>query len=221
MDILQIWFAFRIFGFVNAQYCMNTGPTSDLDTTLGPVSIAGDSGSGFTSQIYCGEGLNDLYGTHSVELVKGDTYSISWGGDSCGNQFYKEGRLWIDYSRSGWEIGGDYESDALGPVEGDQGAFTRITSFTVPSSAVDGFTRLRGMVIEDTDPNALHPCHHFAFGGTTDFKVEIISSSGGGSWWWWWYWWWSDLYNYINCFCFYLLCWWCRFQYKEKRKARC
>jgi len=182
MRILQyIIFGLLAFHIEAADYCTNVGPTSDLDSTLGTVSIVGDSGSGFTADKFCGEGLRDLTGSHSVELVLDTGYTISWGGDSCGNQFYKEGRVWIDWSSSGWQSGGDYETDALCPVFGDQNQFTQNTAFTVPGSATPGFTRMRGMVIEDSDPNSLEPCHHFAFGGTTDFKVEIITSSGGGS----------------------------------------
>jgi len=174
-------YVFGLFGFVNAQdWCMGTGPTSDLDTTLGPVSISGDSGSGFTSEIYCGEGLNDLYGTHSVTLVIGKSYSITWGGDSCGNQFFKEGRMWVDWKSAGWMVGENYDDIALGPVVEGQGSFVETTNFDVPDDAKNGFTRMRGMVIEDTDQTKLQPCHHFAFGGTTDFKVEVISKSGGG-----------------------------------------
>jgi len=182
MEILLFLMVFALFGFIEAaDYCLNTGPTSDLDTTLGAVSISGDKESGFTSDKYCGEGLRDLTGTHSVALVLNTAYTISWGGDSCGNQFYKQGRLWIDWNSAGWQNGGDAEGDALGQVVGAQAAFTENTQFTVPGTATEGFTRLRGMVIEDTDPSSLVPCHHFAFGGTTDFKVEIIGKSGGGS----------------------------------------
>jgi len=180
---IQCWVFIGLLGFINAaDYCMNTGPTSDLDTTLGQVSIVGDSGSGFTADKYCGEGLRDLTGTHSVELVIGTGYSITWGGDSCGNQFPKEGRMWVDWKIKGWASGGgSYEEDAITPVEFDSGIFTKTSPFTVPSDAKPGISRMRGMVIEDSDPNSLEPCHHFAFGGTTDFKVEIITTSGGGS----------------------------------------
>lgn len=183
MIVFQWWISLGIFGFIDAaNYCMDTGPTSDLDTTLGTVSITGDSGSGFSADKYCGEGLRDLTGTHSVELVIGESYSVTWGGDSCGNQFPKEGRMWIDWGLTGWDAGGgSYEGDALMPVVMDSGSFTETSAFSVPGSAVAGISRMRGMVIEDSDPSALEPCHHFAFGGTSDFKVEIITTSGGGS----------------------------------------
>jgi len=182
MWIKQSWLFIGLLGLINAaEYCMNTGPTSDLDTTLGEVSITGDSGSGFTADKYCGEGLRDLTGTYSVELVIGASYSISWGGDTCGSNFPKEGRIWVDWDIDGWAPGDSYEKDAITPVEFDSGAFTRTSPFSVPGSAKAGISRMRAMVIEDSDPNALEPCHHFAFGGTTDFKVEIITTSGGGS----------------------------------------
>jgi len=178
MRLLQIWIVVGQFSFLEAQdYCDTGSPTSDLDTTLGPVWITGADGSGFEADKYCGEGLRDLTKTHIVKLIIGNTYTITWGGDSCGNQFFKMGRMWIDWTLSGWNQIGDYDSDAITPIIESQSSFQEETTFTVPQNAVEGITRMRGLVVEDNNPASVHPCHHFAFGGLTDFGVELIANN--------------------------------------------
>jgi len=158
------------------KYCVNVGPTSDLDTTLGPVSIIGAHDSGFTADKYCGEALRDLTDTHIVKLIIGQKYSITWGGATCGNDFYSIGQMWIDWTGVGWRQNRDYTGDAITKAEVFHPSHQITTEFTVPAHAKVGITRMRGMVTEDSDPTVLFPCHMFTFGGTTDFGVEIVSS---------------------------------------------
>jgi len=184
MVILHIGFALGLLDVIKAaNYCLDAGPSSDQDTTVGPLSITGDSGSGFSpTSKYCGTGINDLYNSHAVELVAGEQYSLSWGGVSCSeNQYYKIGRAWIDYPGGGWLPLESYNTQALGPVITAFESFEEQTNFVVPSTAKAGFTRARVMVIEDSEESHLQPCHTYSFGGTTDFKVELITTSGGGS----------------------------------------
>jgi len=158
------------------KYCTDIGPTSDLDSTLGSVSITGAQGSGFTVVKYCGEGLRDLTATHTVKLIIGQTYTITWGADTCGDVFYAAGTMWIDWLGVGWRENRDYTDDELSPVINYPQSGTTTTQFTVPAHAKVGITRMRGMVIEDSYPDDVRPCRDFPFGGVTDFGVEIFSS---------------------------------------------
>ncbi|TLG99011.1 T9SS type A sorting domain-containing protein [Bizionia argentinensis JUB59] len=112
----------------------------------------------------------------STDLSKGNNYSLSvtptWSGSA-----YNEGyAMWIDYNQDGdftdpGEQVWTKSASKTTPVSG---------SFTVPSSALSGETRMRVSMKYNAIPTS---CETFSYGEVEDYTVNIVNggSSGGNT----------------------------------------
>jgi hypothetical protein len=157
----------------NAQsYCTTgVGPTLTPDTNVESVDLIGET----TSIAYTGcpgvLGVEDQT-TQVADLIAGNTYTIDIQFGTCGGDFGWAAEAWIDYN-----LGFSFEtSESLGTATGNGGTgpLTSFT-FTVPSDAINGNSRLR-IIQEEGGANPIDPCASFAYGSVTDFGISI---SGG------------------------------------------
>jgi hypothetical protein len=108
------------------------------------------------------------YTNLSVDLVQGQTYDITlsaeieapWG-------TYEVWRVWIDYNQ---------DNDFLDPGEKEVGYKSQqigweTHSFTVPSTAATGATRMRVALKRSSAPT---PCEIFPYGQVEDYTVNIL-----------------------------------------------
>ena len=109
----------------------------------------------------------EYYSSESTDLTIGDLYTItlSAGDYATGNNI----TVWIDYDRSGsFEI-----EEKLGNVSPAASPVTETISFTVPSDASLGITRMRVREVWNLDN--IDPCDEYAYGETEDYNVNIIA----------------------------------------------
>lgn len=148
------------------SYCASNGQkTSDEyigKVTLGTINKTSTAGNG---------GYSD-FTAESANLSKGSSNTITitptWSGSS-----YNEGyAVWIDYNQDkDFEDAGELvwskAASKTTPVSG---------SFTVPSGAKDGSTRMRVSMKYNAVPTS---CESFEYGEVEDYTV-VIGGSGGG-----------------------------------------
>ncbi len=141
-------------------YCDSNGQ-SVADEYIGRVQLEGiDNTSG------AGNGGYTDFTSVSTGLAKGDTYTITvtptWSGTT-----YSEGySVWIDYNQNGvFTDAGEQvwtqSATQTTPVSG---------SFTVPTSALDGNTRMRVSMKYNGVPTS---CESFQYGEVEDYTVTI------------------------------------------------
>lgn len=158
------------------NYCASEGNTVS-DEWIGRVRV----GSIDNSSSNANGGYSD-FTTQSTALSKGASTTITinpaWGG-----QTYSEGyAVWIDYNQNGvftdsGELVFSQNSTSSSQVSG---------SFTVPSSAASGATRMRVSMKYNGVPSS---CETFTYGEVEDYTVNIGGSSVAKQ---------TDLTNYVE-----------------------
>jgi hypothetical protein len=158
-----------------AQYCpgANPGPTSALDSNLGPVSMGDiDNTNDCPGQV----GVQD-FSSMSTSLGKGGSYTLNYHVTTCGGTYTRVSAAWIDFNQNGvWE-----DTEMLGGSSVTTTTADNLVAqdFTVPADAVDGPTMLRVAVQERATPS-LSPCDAFGYGGVKDFSINIGGKGAGG-----------------------------------------
>lgn len=118
-------------------------------------------------------GSNNGYGDFtglSTSLKKGSSYSITVSAGMIA--LYKEyWTVWIDYNQDGdFNDSGEREARFTGKTYGN---ITK--SFSVPSSALTGTTRMRVSMKYGSYPST---CETFSYGEVEDYTINIIASNG-------------------------------------------
>ncbi len=166
-------------GGVNpGAYCIPTAlvGTSDGDfinaVQLG--SINNTNTGGITAPPY-----TDYSAAHTTQLAQGSSYTVNiqsgtWAGDgaSPGDNF----AVWIDFDQDQtFETG-----EKLGEFQNTSINEWMDFTFSVPMDAALGTTRMRvrGVFIEDGDPEPADPCYNYTWGETEDYGITILGGSG-------------------------------------------
>lgn len=109
------------------------------------------------------------YTSQSTSLQRGSSYSHSIGVGRLGN-YRTAYRIWIDYNQDGdFEDAGELIYDRSRTTSTNIGG-----SFTVPTSAALGATRLRVSMKYNASPTS---CESFAHGEVEDYTVNITGST--------------------------------------------
>jgi len=173
-SILFLYLSFGALAF--AQYC-TPGPTTSVDGNLGKVTLTGDSRTVTDSNDCPGYiGARDVT-SQVADLHLGGTYTLQYNVTTCGNPFPTVSGAWIDYDQNG----SFDSSEVLFTFNRSTPIAWVMASFTVPSGAKSGNTRMRVQVQETSSTNPLDPCSRFAYGGTKDFGISISSSGASSS----------------------------------------
>lgn len=108
------------------------------------------------------------YTSLSTDLAPGATYAINLTPGFPGSAYTENWRVWIDYN-------GDLDWDDIGEKVG-QGAGSSVMNFTftVPSNAASGTTRMRVSMKYGSYPST---CGSFTYGEVEDYSIVI---TGGG-----------------------------------------
>ena len=140
--------------------------------------ITHDSPSNLSSNGY----LN-LYNTHSTQLVRGETYTLSVGIYVGTSNYRHRQRAWIDWDQSyGFDDLSNNERYDLPVTDGTAATkyFTVTKSITVPLDAKLGETRMRvSTKYYDATPNpsstvAPLPCETWGYGSSFDYKIIVV-----------------------------------------------
>lgn len=160
-------------GTVTTGPCVptSTNGTSDGDFIDGVQlgSISNLNSGGTTGATY-----NDYTAQYSTQLQRGSAYAVTiTSGTYTPDQF----AAWIDLDQDGL-----FESaEKLGEFTNTEGGETQDIAFTVPLSATLGTTvmRVRGVYLNEGEPDPADPCYNYAWGETEDYGITIVDDGGG------------------------------------------
>jgi len=167
IHVIGTLFFLSLFLIVSSAYC-SSGATSTEDTTLGTVSLRGDTTSISDDSSICPGyvGVRDLT-SQIADLIPGASYSLIFTVTTCGSVYRAVTGAWIDYNQNG-----TYDTnESLFPFTTSYSTSTR--TFTVPSTINNGRTRLRVQTQEQATATSISPCALFAYGGTKEFSIMI------------------------------------------------
>jgi len=106
----------------------------------------------------------------------GQGYTLTYDVTTCGGTYTRVSAAWIDWNQNFVFDAGEM---LAAPSTTTLALQTISTTFTVPSDAVNGQTRLRVMV-QERSTATLGPCDPFGYGGVKDFTIQV-GKGGGGS----------------------------------------
>ncbi|RZK77437.1 MAG: T9SS type A sorting domain-containing protein, partial [Pedobacter sp.] len=158
-----------VTGIGGNAYCASN-PTSSNDSKITNFSLANinyTAASGCTS-------YNDLT-NQTIELEKARTYPLVVSLGTCGANFNKTAKVFID-----WNSDGDFndanELAATSNVISGNGQLT--ANIAVPSTVnINNFSLLRVVLAETTDANSIQACGTYAKGETLDYRIKFLNSS--------------------------------------------
>jgi len=156
------------------QYCFsNVGPTTTVDTNLGPVSLIGKSKT-ITEYSNCPGAIGPIDATEMIaDVIPGFNYTLNYQVITCGSAFNVVSGAWIDYNGNyqfdDWEVIGF--TTLMGNISFN---FTAVNT----SEVAYGLTRLR-VQVQETSQTLINPCASFPYGGTKDFTIEIVEEFPG------------------------------------------
>jgi hypothetical protein len=108
-----------------------------------------------------------------VQLEQNKTYPLTLSLGTCGANFNKIAKVFID-----WNGNGVFDADELvatTAVVNATGTYT--TNITVPSSVIPGNYSLMRVVLEETaDPSTINSCGTYAKGETQDYRVKFLQT---------------------------------------------
>jgi hypothetical protein len=156
-----------------------TGCGGQAYCTSGPLSGAGSrvnnltlSNLNFSAPAGC-----TTYSDHTdqtIQLEQGKTYPLSVTLGTCGGNFNKAAKIYID-----WNGDGVFEAGDLAATTGIfNGTGTYSASITVPATVTPGnYSILRVVLTETNDTSAIKPCGSYANGETQDYRVQFLKTS--------------------------------------------
>jgi hypothetical protein len=160
-------FSLVVTGIGGAMYCASA-PSSASDskiTNFKLSSIDNTSGPGCTT-------YSD-FTSKTINLERGKTYPLSLTLGTCGANFDKIAKVFIDWNGNG-DFNDNEELIATSNVINATGSFT--TNITVPETVnVNNFSLLRVVLTETNTATAVSPCGTYAKGETQDYRVNFVN----------------------------------------------
>lgn len=173
-----------VTGIGGVAYC-TSGPLSSADSRINNVTL-----SNLNNTPPAGCTTYSDYTKMTVQLEQNKTYPLSLTLGTCGANFDKAAKVYID-----WNGDGVFEANELvatSTVINGTGIYT--TNITVPGTVVPGnFSLMRVVLTETSDTSVIKPCGTYAKGETQDYRVQfmqtavdvgamaIVSPSSGGN----------------------------------------
>jgi hypothetical protein len=162
-------YAVIVTGIGGKAYCASA-PLSTSDSKIASFSL---SNVNYTANNGCST-YTDLT-NQTIELEKAKTYPLNISLGTCGANFNKIAKVFID-----WNSDGDFEDanelTATSNVIGDNGMFT--ANISVPADvSVNSFSLLRVVLGEAGDAAGTQSCGTYAKGETQDYRVKFLNPS--------------------------------------------
>jgi hypothetical protein len=157
-----------VTGIGGAAYCAS-GPLSNADSRVNNFNISNINNTppaGCTS-------YSD-YTSLTAQLEQGKTYPLNITLGTCGSNFNKAAKIYIDWNGNGVFDAG--ELVATTPVINATGTYT--TNITVPTTVIAGnYSLMRVVLTETSDTSTIQPCGTYAKGETQDYRVQFIQTA--------------------------------------------
>ena len=156
-------------GIGGKAYCASA-PTTSNDSKINSFNL---SNINYTAAAGC-TSYND-FTTQTIELEKARTYPLSMALGTCGANFDKIAKIFVD-----WNGDGDFDDTnelvATSNIINGTGLFT--ANITVPSNTkINNFSILRIVLTEASNAANVTACGNYAKGETIDYRVKFINST--------------------------------------------
>jgi len=153
-------------------YC-DAGPSSTIDSDPQDVILNGET-LNISNLATCPGQLGVVdFTAQTADLRQAKTYSVTVTYGSCSGSTYDGyGSVWID-----WNADAVFDaSELIGATEVPDSVqpLTVTYTFTAPTTAQIGTTRMRVMQHEGADSLPLDPCASFTWGGVEDYSIEVL-----------------------------------------------
>jgi hypothetical protein len=156
-------------GVGGSAYC-TSGPTSSADSRINNVTL-----SNINNTPPAGCTTYSDYTNLTDSLVAGKTYPLSLTLGTCGNNFNKVAKVYIDWNGDG-NFNGPGELVATTNVINGTGSYN--TNITIPITVIPGnYSLMRIVLSETSDTSVVQACGSYAKGETQDYRVEFIKST--------------------------------------------
>ncbi|MDB4920821.1 S8 family serine peptidase [Mucilaginibacter sp.] len=161
-------FSLIVTGVGGNTYCVSK-PLSNADSRVNNVTLANLN---YTAPAGC-TGYSD-HTDLTAQLELGKTYSLSITLGTCGANFNKAAKVYID-----WNGNGIFDANELIATSGIINATgTYTTNISIPATVVpDNFSIMRVVLTETNDTSAIKPCGTYAKGETQDYRVQFLQTS--------------------------------------------
>ncbi|HTD98733.1 MAG TPA: S8 family serine peptidase [Mucilaginibacter sp.] len=157
-----------VTGIGGTTYCASS-PLSSADSRVNNVTL-----SNLNNTPAAGCTTYSDYTNLTVQLEQSKTYPLSLTLGTCGANFNKIAKVFID-----WNGDGAFGTDELVATTGTistTGTYT--TNITVPPSVIPGnFSLMRVVLVETTDASTINACGTYAKGETQDYRVQFTQTS--------------------------------------------
>jgi hypothetical protein len=157
-----------VTGVGGKTYC-TSAPLSNADSRINNVKLANINN---TPAAGC-KSYSD-YTNLTIQLEQAKSYPLSLTLGTCGNNFNKAAKVYID-----WNGNGTFDNNELVATSTVvNGTATYTTNITVPASVTAGdFSLMRVVLTETSDTAAIKPCGTYAKGETQDYRVQFLQTS--------------------------------------------
>jgi len=156
-------------GIGGTAYCASA-PASNADSRVNNVTLSNLNNTpppGCTS-------YSDYTGLTTVALQQGKTYPLSLTLGTCGNNFNKAAKVYIDWNGNG--VFDANELVATTNVMPATGTYT--TNITIPITVIPGnYSLMRVVLVETTDTSIIQPCGTYGKGETQDYRVQFLQTT--------------------------------------------
>ncbi|MGN6396098.1 MAG: S8 family serine peptidase [Mucilaginibacter sp.] len=154
-------------GAGGATYCKSM-PLSTADSRVNNLTLANLN---FTPPAGC-----TSYSDHTdkiIQLELAKTYPLSLTLGTCGADFNKAAKVYID-----WNGNGVFDNNELVATSGIiNGTGTYSANITVPATvAVGNLTIMRVVLVETSDTSVIKPCGTYTKGETQDYTVQFLQT---------------------------------------------
>ncbi|RKR81688.1 putative secreted protein (Por secretion system target) [Mucilaginibacter gracilis] len=158
-----------VTGIGGSVYCAS-GPSSSADSRINNFTL-----SNINNTPAPGCTTYSDYTSLTATLEQGKTYPLSLTVGTCGANFNKIAKVFIDWNENG-NFTDAGELVATSGVINGVGTFN--TNITVPATVVPGNVSLMRIVLSETsDATTIAPCGTYAKGETQDYKVTFTQAS--------------------------------------------
>ena len=156
-------------GVGGAAYCASA-PTSSADSRINNVTL-----SNINNTPAAGCTTYSDYTNLVAQLEQGSTQPISLTLGTCGANFNKMAKVFIDYN-------GDGTFDPVTELAATTGVIAATGTFTanisIPASVIPGnYSLMRVVLVETNSTAAVTPCGTYAKGETQDYRVQFTKAS--------------------------------------------
>ncbi|WP_345948550.1 S8 family serine peptidase [Mucilaginibacter sp. PAMB04274] len=159
-----------ITGIGGAEYC-TSAPASNADSRINNFTLSNINN---TPAAGC-TGYSNFTGL-TAQLEKGRSYSVSITLGTCGANFDKRAKVFVDWNGDG--TFNPVTELAVTTSNNINGTGTFTGQITVPPDVIPGnYSLMRVVLNETSDPNTITPCGTYSKGETQDYRVQFMQAA--------------------------------------------